>query len=132
MKRALLTTALALACASSVHAQDTLQPYTVQEGDTCGTIAERWYGSPRRYDRIHEHNPDLGPMPHHLHAGQVLQLPLPREPGADATVTDARGTVRAQRSTEPAMTGARIGEDLDTGSRLSTGERSSAELTFRS
>ncbi len=121
-----------LGAASVVQAQDTLEPYTVQEGDTCGTIAERWYGSPRRYDRIHEHNPDLGPMPHHLHAGQVLQLPLPRERGADATVTDARGTVRAQRSSESTMSGAHIGEDLDSGSRVSTSERSSAELTFRS
>ncbi len=122
---------IVLAFAASVSAQDT-EPYTVQAGDTCGTIAERYYGSPRRYDRIHDHNPDLGPMPHHLHAGQVLQMPLPRTSGADATVTDARGMVRAQQSTEPAWSGARIGEELTSGARVSTGERSSAELTFRS
>lgn len=115
------------------RAQDaTLEDYVVQEGDTCATIAERWYGSPRRYDRIHDHNPELGPMPHHLHAGQVLHLPLPREQGADATLTDARGEVRAQQPHEPAMSTARVGAGLTSGARLGTGERSSAELTFRS
>lgn len=118
--------------AVSPAAAQEVEQYTVQAGDTCGTIAERYYGSPRRYDRIHEANPDLGPMPHRLHAGQVLTLPLPRTTGADATVTDARGTVRAQRATEPDWSGARIGQELSSGARVSTGERSSAELTFRS
>lgn len=127
----LAITLATLALAASASAQD-VEHYTVQPGDTCGTIAERYYGSPRRYDRIHEHNPDLGPMPHHLHPGQVLELPLPRTTGADATVTDARGTVRAQPATQPAWSGARIGQELGSGARISTGERSSAELTFRS
>ncbi len=133
--RRLAAILVVLACAPSASAQDTGQAteqYTVQAGDTCGTIAERYYGSPRRYDRIHDHNPDLGPMPHHLHPGQVLVLPLPRTSGADATVTDARGTVRAQQSTEPAWSGARIGEELTSGARVSTGDRSIAELTYRS
>ncbi len=136
MSRALAWLAFAacvLASSSRARAQDVqLEDYVVQEGDTCATIAERWYGSPRRYDRIHEHNPDLGPMPHHLHAGQVLHLPLPREQGADATLTDARGEVRAQQPHEPAMSTARVGAGLTSGARLGTGERSSAELTFRS
>ncbi|MBN8611229.1 MAG: LysM peptidoglycan-binding domain-containing protein [Deltaproteobacteria bacterium] len=117
--------------APRVSAQE-LEAYTVREGETCATIAERVYGSPRAYDRIHAHNPDLGPLPHHLHAGQVLQLPMPRSRGVDATVTDARGSVRRQAPSQPAWAGARVGDELDSGARVSTGERSSAELTFRS
>ncbi|MFO0683668.1 MAG: LysM domain-containing protein [Sandaracinus sp.] len=133
MKRLLAAWIAVLALSSVAAAQEArLEDYVVQEGDSCATIAERWYGSPRRYDRIHEHNPELGPMPHHLHAGQVLHLPLPREQGADATLTDARGEVRAQQPHEPAMSTARVGAGLTSGARLGTGERSSAELTFRS
>ncbi len=136
---ALITTSLvtSLACllvplfASRASAQE-LEAYTVAEGETCATIAERVYGSPRAYDRIHAHNSDLGPLPHHLHAGQVLQLPMPRARGVDATVTDARGSVRRQAPSQPAWAGARVGDELGSGARVSTGERSSAELTFRS
>jgi hypothetical protein len=116
----------------TVARAQSFEEYTVVEGDTCASIAERYYGSPRRYDRIHAHNPDLGALPHRLRAGMVLRLPLPRESGADATVTDARGSVRTQLPTDESWTGARIGAELRTGSRMSTGERSSAELTFRS
>lgn len=115
-----------------VAAAQTLEDYTVVTGDTCASIAERFYGSPRRYDRIHAHNPDLGPEPHHLSPGMVLHLPLPYESGADATVTDARGSVRRQLPTDSDWDGAHIGDELRTGARVSTGERSSAELTFRS
>lgn len=108
-----------------------IEDYTVAPGDSCASIAQRFYGSPRRYDRIHAHNPDLGPTPHRLRPGTVLHLPLPHESGADATVTDARGSVRRQLPTDTSWDGARIGDELDTGSRVSTGERSSAELTFR-
>lgn len=128
---ALAFVTLALVTPSRGMAQ-AVESYTVREGDTCASIAERFYGSPRRYDRIHDHNPSLGAMPHHLHAGMVLELPLPRESGADATVTDARGSVRAQLPTDASWSGARIGEELASGARVSTGEQSSAELTFRS
>lgn len=114
-----------------VAAQE-LEAYTVAEGETCATIAERVYGSPRAYSRIHAHNPALGPLPHRLHAGMVLQLPMPRTRGVDATVTDARGSVRRQAPSEPSWAGARVGDSLTSGARVSTGERSSAELTFRS
>lgn len=123
-----LTMLLAVPAAASAQ---TFEDYTVQPGDSCASIAERFYGSPRRYDRIHDHNPDLGALPHRLRPGTVLRLPLPRETGADATVTDARGRVRRQLPTDPDWDGARIGDELRTGSRVSTGERSSAELTFR-
>jgi hypothetical protein len=123
---------IALASLATRASAQSLEPYTVVEGDTCATIAERVYGSPRAYDRIHAHNPELGPLPHRLHAGQVLLLPLPHERGVDATVTDARGSVRRQAPSEPTWAGARVGDPLSSGARVSTGERSSAELTFRS
>lgn len=128
--RAALLAALVLSCPALAAAQE-YESYTVVEGDTCASIAERFYGSPRRYDRIHAHNPDLGPLPHRLHAGMVLRLPLPHETGADATVTDARGSVRRQMPTDADWSGARVGDELRTGARVATGERSSAELTFR-
>ncbi len=128
--RATLVAIVTLApCAAS--AQE-LTDYTVREGDTCGQIAERMYGSPRRYDRIHEHNPQLGPMPHRLRAGAVLRLPPPeRAAPADATVSDARGVVRSQDPRAAEWQGARVGQSLYSGWRVSTGERSSAELAFR-
>jgi hypothetical protein len=128
--RALLFASLVVLSPALAAAQE-FESYTVVEGDTCATIAERFYGSPRRYDRIHAHNPDLGPLPHRLHAGMVLRLPLPHETGADATVTDARGSVRRQMPTDADWSGARVGDELRTGARVATGERSSAELTFR-
>lgn len=134
--RASITLALAalVALASPARAgAQVLEEYVVREGEDCGTIAARRYGSPRRYDRIHEHNPQLGPLPHRLRAGTVLHLP-PAEaaaPSADAIVTDARGSVRSQEPTTTSWSGARIGEELYSGWRVSTGERSSAELTFR-
>ncbi len=36
-----------------------MQVYTVQRGDTCGSIANRFYGNWRRYDIILRFNPQL-------------------------------------------------------------------------
>jgi len=128
---ALFGLSLVAALEAAPAAAQEFMDYTVAPGDTCGSIAERIYGSPRRYMRIHTHNPALGPLPHRLMPGTVLRLPLPRESSADATVTDARGSVRRQLASDPGWSGAAIGDELGTGSRVSTGERSSAELTFR-
>lgn len=133
MTRALA--ALVLACAlgavSSARAQD-LTEYTVRRGDTCGTIARAHYGHSRRYDLIHQANPSLGAMPHHLNPGQVLRLPVvPDASDHDATVTAMRRSVRHQRPSEGEWTSSHVGQDLDQGWRLSTGESSTAELSFR-
>ncbi|MFK7984422.1 MAG: FecR domain-containing protein [Sandaracinaceae bacterium] len=115
--------------ASAQEAQD----YTVREGDTCGRIARRVYGNSRRYDLIHEANPELGAMPHRLRPGTVLRLPAASGLGdADATVTAARRQVRSQRPRRSDWNPARVGQELNRGWRVSTGERSSAELTFQS
>ena len=57
-------------------AQETME-LVVRPGDTCELIAERLYGAPSQYVRIHEHNPSLGPTPHHLAPGTVLRVPVP-------------------------------------------------------
>ncbi len=106
--------------------------YAVRDGETCGAIARRMYGHSRRYDLIHAHNPELGPMPHRLRAGQVLRLPQVQvSDNADATVTSVRRRVESQRPQEGDWRRAQIGQELFQGWRVSTGERSSAELTFR-
>lgn len=109
-----------------------MQSYTVRDGDTCGSIARRVYGNSRRYDLIHQHNPELGPMPHDLAPGTVLSLPDVRtRSGAEATVTAARRQVRGQPPQAPDWDAVRVGQELDRGWRVSTGERSSADLTFQ-
>lgn len=122
---------LILSCAAPASAQEILE-YAVREGETCGMIARRMYGHSRRYDLIHEHNPELGPMPHRLSAGQILRLPqVEVSDDSDATVTAVRRRVESQRPQASRWDRARVGQELFQGWRVSTGERSSAELTFR-
>lgn len=134
--RTIQATALTLAaCAllASPAAAQQMRSYTVREGDSCGSIARRVYGNSRRYDLIHQHNPELGPMPHDLEPGTVLSLPdVQVSSGAEATVTAARRQVRGQPPQAPDWDAVRVGQELDRGWRVSTGERSSADLTFQS
>ncbi|MGF1468733.1 MAG: LysM peptidoglycan-binding domain-containing protein [Sandaracinaceae bacterium] len=107
--------------------------YEVQEGDTCGRIARRLYGHSTRYDVIHRHNRDLGPLPHRLRPGTTLRLPRSAGgPVAAATVTAVRRQVNQQAPESGDWSRARVGQELAEGWRVSTEERSSAELTFRS
>ena len=73
MRRALFTLPL-ITLAASASAQEK-PDYTVVAGDTCEGVAKKVYGDPKRYDLLHEANPELGPMPHHLKAGMVLRTP---------------------------------------------------------
>lgn len=113
------------------EAQST-EEYRVRPGDTCGRIARAHYGHSGRYRLIHDANPELGAMPHHLTAGQILRLPVVEAtPSVMATVTSTRRTVRHQSESQRSWTPSRVGQDLDRGWRLSTGESSTAELSFR-
>ena len=94
MKRALAI--LVWMVPSVVGAQAT--QYTVRRGDTCGQTAREHYGHSRRYDLIHEANPDLGAMPHHLAPGRVLRLP-PAPPTSNGTTT--RKTRRTPTAATP-------------------------------
>lgn len=108
--------------------------YTVADGDSCSAIARRFFGDRTRYDIIHQFNPDMGPTPHHLVAGQVLRLPRVapvRGSGPDARVTSAVLEVRAREPDVQRWQHAIRGLELFRGWRVNTLERSQAELTFR-
>jgi phage tail protein X len=129
----LATVVLATAAFAPLASAQEMQTYTVRAGDTCGNIAQRVYGNSRRYDLIHEHNPDLGAMPHRLQAGTTLRLPVVEvRNSADATVTAVRRSVGSQAPQASEWSRAREGQELDQGWRVNTEEQSSAELTFRS
>ncbi len=104
--------------------------YTVQRGDTCQGLAERFYGTKDAWAKVHQHNA-LGPMPHHLQAGTVLTLPLAAGSNPDAKLTELRGTVQARPPAERDWQRAQRGLDLYRAWRVNSLERSTAEITFR-
>lgn len=159
MRHVLFCTALIVAfpaaevAAQSAPAVETFQ-YTVQRGDTCGGIAQRFYGQWRRYDVIQRFNPQLGEgvssqrgrCGPYLVPGVVLTLPrtldgvpAPGEPEAasppatdpDARVTAVRRQVQAREPTETSWRRAQRGLGLFRGWRVNTLEDSAAEVTFR-
>ena len=108
--------------------------YTVQEGDTCAGISRRFFGNGRRYDLIHAYNPNMGPPPHDLTAGQILRLPRTAPPAsavADATVTGVERRVEARPRPADEDQAARRGLGLYRGGRVATQSRAAAEVTFR-
>lgn len=109
-----------------------LYDYVVQPGDTCMGIAGRLLGSPRRYDLIHRHNPNMGPPPHDLAPGTVLRLPraAPERTGADAELTLVVHRVESRAPAAADWQTARRGLELFRGWRVNTQERSAAELEF--
>lgn len=132
--------------------------YTVVPGDSCGRIAQRFYGAWRRYGVILRFNPLLaegaqrGACGPYLRPGVVLVLPrvytedgafgsagsaangptaTPAEPDPDARVTR---TVREVQAAEPEARDwqrARRGLPLWRGWRVNTLERAAADVTFR-
>ena len=119
-----MVSALAAAPAS---AQETME-LVVRPGDTCELIAERLYGAPSQYVRIHEHNPSLGPTPHHLAPGTVLRVPVP-EPLA--RLSAVHRTVEHRRPEAARFEAARAGARLERGAHVRTHDASSAEIVFR-
>lgn len=123
MRAAFLSVPLLLA-AIPVEAQQA-ETYTVVPGDDCETVAKKIYGDKKLLPLLHEANPQLGPVPHHLVPGQVLRTP---KPGAEAKVTFIRKDVEAAT---PVTHPAKMNEDLDRGHKVSTLASSSAEITFK-
>lgn len=117
----------------AIYAPDSdveLYDYTVKEGDSCAKIAKREFGSRKAYDRIHKHNPDMGPTPHKLVPGEVLKLPREKlKPAAQVTASERQVEARAPSDTGWKTAGQ--GFDLFRGWRVSTLERAFAEVTFR-
>jgi hypothetical protein len=117
--------ALTILASAPAHAQSTLLEITVQPGDTCESIAERLYGDdPDGVDVLHAHNPELGPLPHHLVAGTVLHAPPP------AALTAVEHVVERRDPAAAAFDDARSGDALARGTQVRTHEASSAEITF--
>lgn len=110
-------------------AQETFE-YVVQPGDTCTSIAARFFGSAREYERIHALNPGLGPLPHDLAPGSRLVLPRGAT-GPEARLTAVERDVRARAPGNGDWNRARIGLDLRRGHQVVTEAQSSAEITFR-
>jgi len=124
--------------ATFARAQDTetipTTDYTVQRGDTCASLAGRFFGSRNRYDIIHSYNPQMGPPPHDLVPGTVLRLPV-RAPAAgsvpDARITALHRDVVSRTPASEDWRRATRGEPLFRGYRVNALERSSAQLTFQ-
>jgi nucleoid-associated protein YgaU len=57
------------------------QEYTVKLGDTLGKLAERFYNSTYKWDKIYEANRDTVKNPHYIYVGQKLIIPLDDQPG---------------------------------------------------
>ena len=63
--------------------------YTVQKGDTLEKIAQKFYGSSRRWPKIYKANKDTLKNPNRLHVGQTLTIPtLASEPTQRASASD--------------------------------------------
>lgn len=127
---AVLATTIVTSAVRSAEAEDTVD-YQVVAGDTCVGIAIRQLGDRAAYKRIHELNPELGPLPHTLRAGQVLRLPRAGRAAADANLTRSRGAVEVKRPSADDWARAERGMDLFRAWRVGARDRSSAEVTFR-
>lgn len=110
------------------RADDTVD-YVVKAGDTCYSIAAHEYGDRRALPLLHKLNPQLGPLPHKLVAGQVLKLPRHLS-DPDAQLTGTSGKVQVRKPAVSLWDAARRGMDLFRAWRVGAQQRSSAEVTF--
>ena len=120
--------------AATVRAESGVTDYVVKDGDSCLSIAIHQLGNRAELSTLHRLNPQLGPLPHHLVAGQILHLPMVVAPAAsnepDAKLTRSRGSVEVRKPTESAWDAAKRGMDLYRAWRVGSREQASAELTF--
>jgi NitT/TauT family transport system substrate-binding protein len=57
-----------------------VQEYTVKLGDTLSKLAERFYNSTYKWEKIYEANRDTVKNPHYIYVGQKLIIPLDEQP----------------------------------------------------
>lgn len=73
------------ATASSVKTTQAVSPatqsYTIKAGDTLSRLAERFYNSPDKWERIYEANKDAVKNPNYIFIGQKLVIPLDERAG---------------------------------------------------
>jgi NitT/TauT family transport system substrate-binding protein len=58
------------------------QEYTVKLGDTLSKLAERFYSSMSKWEKIYEANKDTLKSPHYIYVGQKLIIPVDDQPGS--------------------------------------------------
>ncbi len=106
------------------------QDHVVVKGETCASLALRFYGNRSMSELIHKANPSMGPSPHSLTAGRVLHLPVAVTAltGPDARVGALRNRVEVQA---PDPRPAKREDPLYRGNKVSTAEQSSAQVVFR-
>jgi hypothetical protein len=133
---ALFVTALALVLLAPVAAQDgggedTIL-YTIQVGDTCYGIAQRFFGNPRQcHEVIYRYNPHMGSDASNIRPGVTITIPVRNQNAPDARVTRTARDVQARSSSSADWRSARRGLGLYRGWHVSTEESASAEVTFR-
>ena len=106
--------------------------HVVKAGDSCSSIAQRYYGDTRFVELLHAANPELAtrPPPHVLREGVVLVIP-PKpsaRTGPDAQLTAVRNQVDVLT---PESKPGRANDPLFRGNRVSTQAASAADVTFR-
>lgn len=129
MKKRLI---FALVLLASTAVADEPQRHIVKAGDTCASLAQKYYGDSRLVDVIHRANAELAdkPPPHDLKEGTVLLIPAKPPGGAfpDAQLTTVRNHVEVL---SPQMKEGKPNDPLFRGNRVSTEEQSAADVTFR-
>jgi nucleoid-associated protein YgaU len=60
---------------SAKTTKPTAQEYTVKLGDTLSKLAERFYNSSYKWERIYEANKDILKNPNYIYIGQKLMIP---------------------------------------------------------
>ena len=118
----------ALSLAGVATAAPGLVDYPVRPGDSCWSIAERFFGKGSLYKTVHRYN-NLGPMPHVLSKGQILRLPR------SATTPDANlvwlvREVRARGPSDALWRHAKRGMQLWRQYRVSTGDDAATAVAF--
>jgi hypothetical protein len=128
---ATIATAVLVPRAASAEGDEKPTEYVVKKGDTCSTIAATFFGDIKRIDLVHKLNPQLGPVPHNLRAGQVLLLPAKPTPALaapDARLTRIRNEVEVST---PEPRPGKPNDPLFRGDRVGTMAASAADVTFR-
>jgi len=117
--------------AAPAHADEAVQ-HAVSKGDTCASIAQKYYGDARLVDALHKANPAIGalPAPHNLKEGTIMIVP-PKpttNEAPDARLTTVRNRVDVLA---PETRPGKPKDPLFRGNRVSTEASSSADVTFR-
>ena len=73
--------------------------YTIQPGDTCYGIAQRFFGNPRQcHEVIYRYNPQMGSDASNIRPGVVITIPVRTQNSPDARVTRTSREVQARSS----------------------------------